>query len=293
MAKKSLNKPFDGAISAFFESDAPDAIRKAIEKAKKDEVLNPDYAYDTRMDKDDYEDTLADLQVELVKMQSWVAETGARVAVVFEGGDAAGKGGTIKRFRENMNPRNAKVVALSKPSDAERSQWYFQRYIKHLPSAGQIVLFDRSWYNRGVVEKVFGFCTDAQRAHFFAQVNPFEAMICDDGILFSKIWLTVGRAEQLRRFLDRESDRLKQWKLSRIDVKGLYKWEEYTQAIAQTFEASHSEHAPWTVIRSDDKRRTRLAAIRCVLGQVPYVGKNQKLVATPDPKITGGPDFLL
>lgn len=287
------DKPFDGAITKFFEQDAPKSIRDAIKDGKKNAILNPDYAYDKRMDKDDYEDTLENLQVELVKMQAWAADSGARVAVVFEGRDAAGKGGTIKRFRENLNPRIAKVVALPKPSDEERSQWYFQRYIKHLPSAGQIVLFDRSWYNRGVVEKVFGFCTDAQRDHFFNQVNDFEAMLVDDGVILVKIWLTVGRAEQLRRFLDRESDRLKQWKLSGIDVTGLYKWDEYTKAISETFARSHSEHAPWTVIRSDDKRRTRIAAIRKVLCQIPYDGRDDSVVKSPDPEITGGPDMLL
>ena len=291
MAK--TEKPFDGAITKFFEQDAPQSVRDAIKDGKKNEILNPDYAYDERMDKDEYEETLEDLQVELVKMQAWAADTGARVVVVFEGRDAAGKGGTIKRFRENLNPRIAKVVALPKPSDEERSQWYFQRYIKHLPSAGQIVLFDRSWYNRGVVEKVFGFCTNAQRDHFFNQVNDFEGMLVDDGVILVKIWLTVGRAEQLRRFLDRERDRLKQWKLSGIDVTGLYKWDDYTKAISETFQRSHSEHAPWTVIRSDDKRRTRIAAIRRVLCQIPYDGRDDAVVQSPDPEITGGPDMLL
>jgi polyphosphate kinase 2 len=290
MAK--IEKPFDGAISKFFTSDAPQETRKAIEQAKKNRILDADYPYDKRMDRQEYEDTLEDLQVELVKMQSWAKETGARIAVVFEGRDAAGKGGTIKRFRENMNPRQTHIVALSKPSDTERSEWYFQRYIKHLPSAGEVVLFDRSWYNRGVVEKVFGFCTDQQRSHFFAQVNDFESMLKDDGIILVKLWLTVGRAEQLRRFLARETDRLKQWKLSGIDIKGLYKWDEYSKAIAQTMQVSHTDHAPWHVIRSDDKRRTRLAAIRTVLGYIPYHRKNSDVACLPDSKITGGPEIL-
>ncbi len=292
MAKKNTKKPFDAAISKFFTDDAPKHIHKAIENAKKDRTLDPAYPYSERMDRKEYEDTLEDLQIELVKMQSWAAATGARIAVVFEGRDAAGKGGTIKRFREYMNPRNTKIVALSKPSDTERSEWYFQRYIKHLPSAGEVVLFDRSWYNRGVVEKVFGFCTDSQRSHFFAQVNDFEAMLKDDGIILVKLWLTVGRAEQLRRFLDRESDRLKQWKLSGIDVKGLYKWDEYSAAIAETMAASHSDHAPWHVIRSDDKRRARIAAIRVVLGHIPYAGKEADVASAPDTAITGGPEIL-
>jgi len=285
-------KPFDGAISSFYKNDAPDSIRTAIKTAKKNKPLDLNYPYSDRMDREEYEDTLEDLQIELVKMQSWAAASGARIAVVFEGRDAAGKGGTIKRFREYMNPRNTKIVALSKPSDSERSEWYFQRYIKHLPSAGEVVLFDRSWYNRGVVEKVFGFCADEQRSHFFNQVNDFEAMLKDDGIILVKLWLTVGRAEQLRRFLDRESDRLKQWKLSGIDVKGLYKWDEYSTAITETMDKSHTKHAPWQVIKSDDKRRARIAAIRMVLGHIPYDGKNLDVVKTPDTSITGGPEML-
>ena len=167
---------------------------------------------------------MADLQIELVRLQRWVQDSGARVAIVFEGRDAAGKGGTIKRIRENLNPRVARVVALSKPTDKEKSQWYFQRYIDHLPAGGEIVLFDRSWYNRGVVEKVFAFCSDSEREHFFHQVRPFEEMLVDEGITLIKLWLNVGRAEQLRRFLARENDPLKQWKLSWIDVEGLKRW---------------------------------------------------------------------
>ncbi len=292
MAKSSSSKPFDGAISKYFAEDATDSVRDAVRSAGKNNVLNPGFPYRKRMDRKDYENTLEDLQIELVKMQAWAKNTGARVAVVFEGRDAAGKGGTIKRFRENMNPRNTKVVALAKPSDTERSQWYFQRYIKHLPSAGEVVLFDRSWYNRGVVEHVFGFCTPEQRQHFFAQVNEYEAMLVDDGIFLVKLWLNVGRAEQLRRFLDRESDRLKQWKLSGIDVKGLYKWDAYTAAISETLEKSHSDQAPWQLIRSDDKRRARLAAIRTVLVQIPYQAKYSEVVGAPDPAITGGPEIM-
>ena len=287
-----MAKPFDGAITKFYQQDAPQDVHDAIKGAKKNRILNPDYPYAKRMDKDEYEETLENLQVELVKMQAWVADTGARIAVVFEGRDAAGKGGTIKRFREYLNPRQAKVVALSKPTDEERSQWYFQRYIKHLPHGGQITLFDRSWYNRGVVEQVFGFCTPAQRQLFFNQVNDFEKMLVDDNIYLTKLWLTVGRAEQLRRFLDREDDRLKQWKLSSIDVKGLYKWDDYTAAIQETFAVSHSAHAPWHVIRSDDKRRARINAIRTVLAQIPYDGKDSTIVSTPDAKICGGPELI-
>jgi polyphosphate kinase 2 len=284
-----MTKPFDGAISAYFNHEAPDWVRAQIDGAGKNRVLDPSYPYEKRMDKDAYEEDLAALQIELVKMLSWVRETGARVAVVFEGRDAAGKGGAIKRIRENLNPRAAHVVALSKPTDREAGQWYFQRYIQHLPTAGEISLFDRSWYNRGVVERVFDFCTEAQREAFFAQLPGFERTITNDGIHLTKIWLNVGRAEQLRRFLAREQDPLKQWKLSWIDVEGLKRWDAYSAAIAETLERSHTAAAPWTVIRADDKRRARLAVIRAVLQGLDYHGKDAARVGAPDPKITGGP----
>jgi len=293
MAKSSqFPKPFDGAISAFLEDEAPAHVRKAIGKSAKDEILSPDYPYDGEMKKKDYEAQMESLQVELAKLQRWVSTTGERIAIVFEGRDAAGKGGTIKRFRENLNPRGARVVALSKPSDRERGEWYFQRYAKHLPSKGEIVFFDRSWYNRGVVEKVFGFCEDDERERFFRQVPRFEEMLAEDGIHLFKLWLNVGRAEQLRRFLKREGDPLKQWKLSGIDVKGLSKWDAYTGAITETFERTHADAAPWNVIRSDCKKRARLAAIRTVLNALPYDGKDETAAHAPDAKITGGPESL-
>lgn len=286
-----MTLPFDGAISAFFEKEAPEDIKDAIKDARKNSVLDPGYPYAKRMGKSEYEDTLAALQIELVKWQSHLRRTGDRVAVVFEGRDAAGKGGAIKRVRENLNPRGAGVVALSKPTERESGQWYFQRYIQHLPSAGEIRLFDRSWYNRGVVEQVFGFCSDGQREAFFAQLPDFERMITGDGIKLTKIWLNVGRAEQLRRFLDRESDPLKQWKLSGIDVKGLAKWDAYSAAIQDTLTRSHTEHAPWTVIRSDDKRRARIAVIRRILSGHGYEGRDDTVVHVPDPAICGGPEL--
>lgn len=285
-----MTLPFDGAISKFHTDAAPQDVRDAIAEDPKGPILT-DYPYDDRMKRSDYEDQLAALQIELVKLQAHVKATGTRIAVVFEGRDAAGKGGTIKRFRENLNPRVARVVALSKPSDKEASQWYFQRYIAHLPAGGEIALFDRSWYNRGVVEHVFGFCTPEQRTQFFTQVPEFEQMIVDEGITLVKLWLNVGRAEQLRRFLARESDPLKQWKLSWIDVEGLNRWDAYTAAIDETLSTSHTDFAPWTVVRSDDKRRARLAAIRAVLAQVDYAGKDHAVVATPDPAICGGPEI--
>ena len=286
-----MDLPFDGAISAFHENDAPKEVREAIARAEKDDILDPDYPYSEGLSKKPYEKELEKLQTELAKLQAWAKESGARVVVVFEGRDAAGKGGTIKRFREYLNPRWARVVALSKPTEAEQGQWYFQRYIDHLPTAGEMVFFDRSWYNRGVVEKVFGFCTDEQREHFFAQVPDFEKMLVDEGIHLFKFWLNVGRAEQLRRFMDRERDPLKQWKLSWIDVEGLKKWDAYSQAISETFERSHTDHAPWTVLRSDDKRRARIEAIRHVLRAVDYARKDDKALGTPDPVICGGPDI--
>ena len=286
-----MDLPFDGAISAFFNDIAPDDIRNAIKRADKDDIINPDYPYSERMPGKAYEKDLAALQIELVKMTTWAKESGTRIAIVFEGRDAAGKGGTIKRFRENLNPRGAHVVALSKPSETEATQWYFQRYVDHLPAAGEVSFFDRSWYNRAVVEHVFGFCTPEQRMHFFRQVPDFEKMLVDDGIKLFKIWLNVGRAEQLRRFLERESDPLKQWKLSWIDVEGLKKWEAYSDAIKETLTKTHTDHAPWTIVRSDDKRRARLEAIRNVLTQLDYSRKDIKALGQVDPKVCGGPDI--
>ena len=286
-----MDLPFDGAISAFFTDTAPDNIRNAIKRAEKGDLINPDYPYSDRMPRKAYEKDLAALQIELVKMTAWAKETGTRIAIVFEGRDAAGKGGTIKRFRENLNPRGAHVVALSKPSEAEATQWYFQRYVDHLPAAGEVTFFDRSWYNRAVVEHVFDFCSPEQRIHFFRQAPDFEKMLVEDGIKLFKIWLNVGRAEQLRRFLDRESDPLKQWKLSWIDVEGLKKWDAYSDAIKETFAKTHSDHAPWTIVRSDDKRRARINAIRSVLTQLDYSRKDLKALGQVDPKVCGGPDI--
>ncbi|RED13170.1 polyphosphate kinase 2 [Pontivivens insulae] len=286
-----MDKDLIGQITAYFEDEAPKSVRKAIEDAGKKDILNPDYPYDMVLPKDVYEAQMEALQIELVKMQDWVRETGARVVVVFEGRDAAGKGGTIKRVRENLNPRVARIVALSKPTPTEAGQWYFQRYIKHLPTDGQITLFDRSWYNRGVVEHVFGFCTPEEREQFFGQLPDFERLLVGDGIHLSKLWLNVGRAEQLRRFLKRERDPLKQWKLSGIDVKGLSRWDAYSDAIAETLERSHLDHAPWTVIRSDDKKRARLAAIRHILSSVPYEGRRDEVLARDD-AVCGGPGIL-
>lgn len=286
-----MDLPFDGGISRFYADSAPDHVRAAIKDAKKSAILNPDYPYAKRMDRDAYDDEMAALQIELVRLQAWARATGERIVVVFEGRDAAGKGGTISRFRENLNPRHARVVALSKPSDVEAGQWYFQRYIDHMPSAGEIVLFDRSWYNRGVVEHVFEFCTPEAREKWFGQVNTFETMLVDEGIKLFKIWLNVGQATQLKRFLDREADPLKQWKLSWIDVEGLNRWDAYTTAIDETLTRTHTDAAPWIIVRSDDKRRARLNAIKSVLGDLDYTGRNAKRLGVIDPKVAGGPDL--
>ena len=284
--------PFDGAISRYFREGAPDKVRRAIEKAGKDDILWKDYPYAEEMKGKDYEARMAALQIELVKMQADIKATGKRVVVVFEGRDAAGKGGTIGVMRENLNPRVANVVALAKPSDREAAQWYFQRYIDWLPAKGEMAIFDRSWYNRAMIEHVFGFCKPDDREKFFRQLPDFERMLVDEGIIFLKIWLEVGQAEQLKRFLDREGDPLKQWKLSQIDVDGLSKWEAYTKAIHDTMERSQFKHAPWTVILSDDKKRARIAAIQSLLHAVDYKGRDMAAIGKADDKICGGPALI-
>ena len=283
--------PFDGAITNFLNDEAPEEVRDAISNGDKKHILSESYPYDKRLGKKAYKKIMEPLQEELVKLQADVHETGKRVVILFEGRDAAGKGGTIKALTENLNPRVVPVVALPKPSDREAKEWYFQRYVAELPMEGEMVLFDRSWYNRGVVEHVFGFCTPQERENFFHQLPEFEEMLIKEGITLLKFWLNVGRAEQLRRFLAREKDPLKQWKLSWIDVDGLKKWDAYSDAIAETFERTHTPHAPWTIIRSDDKSRARIAAIQTVLSGIEYSGKTPKSIGSPDGAICGGPDI--
>jgi polyphosphate kinase 2 len=290
MAKKDdSKKPFDGAISRFAEKEAPKDVREALKDADKKDVLDPRYPYQTRLDEDDYLKAFEACQLELVKAQTWYRSTGQRIVLVFEGRDTAGKGGTIAAFTENLNHRYARIVALPAPSDAERGQWYFQRYIAHLPTTGEVTFFDRSWYNRAVVEKVFGWCTPAERERFFIQLPEFEDMLVRDGIVLFKIWLAIGRAEQLRQLLQREKDPLKQWKLSQTDIDGLPRWDDFTAAITETFDRSHNPIAPWTVIWGEDKRRGRLAAMHAVLSRLDYPGKD---VPAPDPAICGGPEIL-
>ncbi len=284
-----MDLPFDGAISRYFRESAPKEVRKAIEKAGKDDILNPDYPYRTELKKKDHDAHMEALQIQLARLQAGVKASGQRVMVVFEGRDAAGKGGAIAAVRENMNPRQVQIVALAKPSDREAAQWYFQRYVDWFPAKGEIALFDRSWYNRAMIEHVFGFCTPEQRTKFFRQLPDFERMIVDEGIILIKLWLEVGRAEQLKRFLDREKDPLKQWKLSSIDIDGLGKWDAYSAAITETMQISHFDHAPWTVILSDDKPRARIAAIQTLLSAVDYKGKDPAVIGRIDPLICGGP----
>lgn len=247
------------------------------------------YPYQERMDRHEYELTKRLLQIELLKVQSWVNDTGLKIVMIFEGRDAAGKGGTIKRFMEHLNPRGARVVALSKPTSEESTQWYFQRYVKHLPTAGEIVMFDRSWYNRAGVEHVMGFCTPAEYDQFMAQAPAFERMLTKSGIVMFKFWFSVGRKEQITRFTIRRIDPVRQWKLSPMDLASLDLWDKYTQAKSAMIEHTNTEHAPWTVVRSNDKKRGRVEAIRWVLYNLDYPGKNEDVVGIPDPFIVGPP----
>jgi polyphosphate kinase len=223
----------------------------------------------------------------LLKMQRWVIDTRQRVVILFEGRDAAGKGGTIKRFMEHLNPRGARVVALQKPTPTEAGQWYFQRYIPHLPEAGEIVLFDRSWYNRAGVETVMGFCTPEQRELFLRQAPELERMLVDDGIHLFKLWFSVSRGEQRTRFVIRRIDPVRQWKLSPIDIKSLDRWDDYTAAKEDMFRSTDLPFAPWTVIKSNDKKRARIATLRYVLSRLDYPGKDAEVVGIPDPLIIG------
>ncbi len=251
------------------------------------------YPYARRMKNRDYLAELHRLHIELAKFQRHVNESGERVVILFEGRDAAGKGGSIKRFMEHLNPRSAKVVALSKPTDAEQGQWYFQRYIAHLPTKGNMTLYDRSWYNRAGVEPVMGFCTPEQNKQFLREAPDFEKMLKREGIRLFKFWLTIGREMQMKRFHARRHDPLKQWKLSPIDLKSIPLWDDYTKAIKTMFQFTHEMDMPWTVIKANDKRRARLAIIRKVLSEMDYAEKDADIVGGPDANIVGqSPDFL-
>jgi polyphosphate kinase 2 len=259
--------------------NSPEQIKELFRKGM--------YPYKTKIRKSAYDQHKEELQVELLKVQSWVKETGQRIVILFEGRDAAGKGGTIKRFMEHLNPRAARVVALEKPTDHERGQWYFQRYLKHLPTDGEMVFFDRSWYNRAGVERVMGFCDSLEYLEFMRQVPDLERMLVRSGIRLFKFWFSVTHEEQDRRFNARIGDPLKQWKLSPIDQESQGKWDEYTEAKEAMFFYTDTADAPWTIVKSDDKKRARLNCMQHFLHELDYPGKNRHVVRGPDPLIVG------
>jgi len=267
-------------------------IRHSPEQIR-DQFRNGTYPYKTRVKNSVYERHKQELQVELLKVQNWVKQTGQRIVAIFEGRDAAGKGGTIKRFTEHLNPRAARVVALEKPTDHELGQWYFQRYIKHLPTAGEIVFFDRSWYNRAGVERVMGFCSSLEYLEFMRQVPDLERMLARAGIHLFKYWFSVTREEQEKRFAARTGDPLKQWKLSPIDEVSRGKWVEYTQAKEAMFFYTDTADAPWTVIKSDDKKRARLNCMQHFLASLDYPDKNVHVLHGADPLIVGTPSQVI
>ncbi|MDO5894176.1 polyphosphate kinase 2 [Agrobacterium sp. Azo12] len=251
------------------------------------------YPYEKKMKREDYDNTLEALQIELVKVQFWLQSTGKKVMAVFEGRDAAGKGGTIFATKAYLNPRSARVVALTKPTETERGQWYFQRYISHFPTAGELVLFDRSWYNRAGVEPIMGFCTPEEHKRFLKETPRLEKMIVHDDVHFFKFWLDIGRETQIERFHDRRHSPLKCWKLSDMDIAALTKWDDYTAMRDQMLDKTHTDDAPWTVVRANDKRRARINVIQHILKSIDYEGKDKKAIDDIDDKILGfGPDFL-
>ncbi len=251
-----------------------------------------DYPYEVRLPRAEYEQHKRLLQIELLKLQNWVKASGARLVILFEGRDAAGKGGTIKRFTEHLNPRGARVVALEKPSERESTQWYFQRYVAHLPAAGEIVLFDRSWYNRAGVERAMGFASPGQYLEFMRQAPEFERMLVRDGINLVKFWFSVSRGEQRTRFVIRQVDPVRRWKLSPMDLASLDKWEEYTEAKEAMFFYTDTADAPWTVVKSNDKKRARLEAMRHVLALFDYPDKDREIASPPDPLTVGSAALL-
>jgi len=278
-----------GGKSRLFDIDNPELPEWVADEAFGSE----NYPYDKKLKRSRYEEQLTALQIELVKVQFWLQASGERVIIVFEGRDAAGKGGSISATRAYMNPRTARIVALPKPTEKEQGQWYYQRYVDHFPTTGEMVLFDRSWYNRAGVEPVMGFCTPEQHEQFLNQTPDFETMPVRAGIHLFKFWLNIGREMQLKRFHDRRHDPLKVWKLSPMDLASLNKWDDYTQKRDLMLERTHTEHAPWAVVRANDKRRARLNLIRHLLTGLPYDGKDLAAIGKIDDKILGfGPGFL-
>lgn len=272
-----------------FDIDDP-ALPSWVEDAK---LSAGGYPYDKKMKREEYDSTLETLQIELVKVQFWLQATGKKVMAVFEGRDAAGKGGAIFATKAYLNPRSARVVALTKPTETERGQWYFQRYISHFPTAGELVLFDRSWYNRAGVEPVMGFCTPEEHKRFLKETPRMEKMIVHDDVHFFKFWLDIGRETQIERFHDRRHSPLKCWKLSDMDIAALAKWDDYTAMRDQMLDKTHTDEAPWTVVHANDKRRARVNLIRHMLKSIDYDGKDKKAIGDVDNKILGvGPSFL-
>ena len=251
------------------------------------------YPYTSKVKRKDYEEQLIPLQLELLKFQEHVEKSGERIVVVFEGRDTSGKGGAISTILERINPRHARAVALTKPTEAERGQWYFQRYVQHLPTAGDMLLFDRSWYNRAGVERVMGFCTPNQHADFLRDAPEFESLLVRDGVKLLKLYLTVGREMQLTRFHERKHNPLKRWKLTDIDLAAISKWDDYTEAETEMFRFTDTPDSPWTIVRANDQRRMRLEVIRKILTLLPYEGRDESIATAPDPKIVGsGLEFL-
>ncbi|MEM1058668.1 MAG: polyphosphate kinase 2 [Verrucomicrobiota bacterium] len=282
--------PMVALIDEKVRASIPPELVKRVRGAKsKKQIINPSYPYKKMMKGSSYEKMIELLHIELVKMQAWANNTGERIVMLFEGRDAAGKGGTIKRFTEFLNPRSARVVALAKPTETERGQWYFQRYIERMPTKGEIVFFDRSWYNRAGVEHVMDFCTPNEYLEFMRQAPEFERMLVRSGIRLYKFWFSVSREEQLRRFMGRAKDPLKQWKLSPMDVESLGRWDDYTQAKEAMLFYTDTADAPWTVVRSDDKKRARLNSIKYLLRSLPYDGKDETLVNDLNPRVVGYP----
>ncbi len=280
--------PMVSLINEVVEKQIPPELVARVKGTKdKKQIISSVYPYERVMKKGEYERQIALLQIELVKMQAWAIQTGEKIVMIFEGRDAAGKGGTITRFTENLNPRGAHIVALAKPTDRERGQWYFQRYVANLPTNGELVFLDRSWYNRAGVEKVMGFCPPREYLEFMRQAPEFERMITRSGVKLFKFWFSVSREEQLRRFLSRAQDPLKQWKLSPMDLESLGRWEEYTEAKESMLFYTDTADAPWTIVRSDDKKRARLNAIKYLLNNVDYSGKDHALLSDMDPLVVG------
>ena len=272
-------------VSEMRKEPGAEAVRHAFESGE--------YPYEDKLGRRSYEAQKARLQAELLKVQLWTQETGQKFVMLFEGRDAAGKGGTIKRFTEHLNPRSARVVALNKPTDEERGQWYFQRYVDHLPTAGEIVLYDRSWYNRAGVERVMGFCEPQEYLEFMRQTPDLERMLVRSGIRLYKYWFSVTREEQKRRFDSRAEDPLKQWKLSPIDKASLDKWDDYTEAKEAMFFYTDTADAPWTVVKSNDKKRARLACMRHFLASIDYPGKDARIVGRPDPLLVSSANHVI